>query len=288
MERKFECWHCHKTFVNDDRQWVECPYCHSDNVEYASWHLPKKSIYIIAAFIVVTSLVLIIVPFIGTSDSQKDQIITLASNDSAKIQQVVIDTTFINETGLSIPPSIKWGDIVPNDEGLYSFQALVEYAPSIPYVYTITDIVTNKEVARSADGAFENVPYSNDSEWRYNIQIVDANVDTLLCTPQVISGFVKIEKVSRKMTPDELQALINKRDESLIGVGENKYLSPVCKLHFKGLPSSVQSVPENIADVLEKLDMEVWEKVQVVDLEYDDTQHINSITFKVKVNDFSF
>ena len=88
------------------------------------------------------------------------------------------------------------------------------------------------------------------------------------------------------MTKEELQQLIDKRDPSLNGAGENDYLAPDYKLKFSGLPADAVNVPQILADVTDKLDWEVWQKVTVTALGYDDMNRISSITLQVVVTDF--
>lgn len=278
MQKKFECWTCGKVFIADDSNEVSCPHCNSDNVEYASFHLPYWTKWGIAIVSIVIGIILAL-PLVNNHTQaptpSPDHII--GDNPMPDIGDTI--------PGIKNPSTIRVvTDIVPDADGKYSFEAVVDNPPTCKYYFTLTNIETDNIVHKSDDGKFSGVPYSTFEGGSYNIQIVDKSKDTLLCVPQSISGFVKMEKIEKKMTPNELQSLILKRDESLLGVGENKYLSPVCKLHFEGLPTDEPNIPTDLAAVLAKMDYGSWKSVEVKNLEYDDTKHINSITFKVVVN----
>ncbi len=84
------------------------------------------------------------------------------------------------------------------------------------------------------------------------------------------------------MTVAELQARIEKRDETLMGVGENDYLNPGYKLKFVGLPSDAVNVPSTLGEVFDKLDNEIWSSVKVNSLDYDDMNRISMIKLSIK------
>lgn len=281
MIRKFECWHCHKHFDADDNNYVECPHCHSDNVEYASRNV-KPLLYVVY---LIVGLVIIIVSGLSlhncSNKSDKDDIVV--DNDTTKIESIeklILD--FENETGLTIPPKIEIvQQPTADDEGNYSLEAKLKYAPNVSYIFILSS-KDGKEVARSEDGKFNDIPHSNSEGGAYDLWVATPDSLKMLCDSKMnLPGFVKIEKVDKKMTPAQLQKLIDTRDESLMGVGENKYISPNCTLHFKDLPAGSKNVPKDLSDVYWNLDNEVWKSVKVISLDYDDTKHINSITLSV-------
>ena len=77
----------------------------------------------------------------------------------------------------------------------------------------------------------------------------------------------------------QLQQLIDKRDEQLMGVGESKYISPNYKLQFQNTTNS-QDLPESFADVFDKLEWDTWKSVSVTKLDYDEHNQIVLITLK--------
>ena len=82
----------------------------------------------------------------------------------------------------------------------------------------------------------------------------------------------------------ELQSKINNRDATLMGIGENDYLSPEYTLKLNGLSSDAVNIPSTLGEVFDKLDNEIWESVKVTSLEYDDMNRINKIVLSVKDN----
>lgn len=287
MLRKFECWHCHKHFEADDKNYVECPHCHSDNVEYASRNMKPMlyALYVVVGLAIVCAGVSLLRNCSFKSEEPKAEVVDTTENKTTE----EINRVFENETGLTIPPKLQIvQQPTADDEGNYSLEVAVKYAPNVPYVFILSS-KDGKEVARSEDGKFTNIPYSNSDGWAYDLWIASTDSLKMLCDNKLdLPGFVKIEKVNAKMTPAQLQKLIDTRDDSLMGVGENKYISPNCTLHFKGLPADAINVPKDLSDVYEKLNNEVWKSVKVVALDYDDTKHINSITLSVVVNNLNF
>ncbi len=283
MKRKFECWNCHKQFDADNSEWVTCPHCKSDNVEYASWHFPPwMKCGIIAA---VVGVVVIYVILQIDLNFQKSETVVDAS-DSTAVEEFVVDTTYISETGLEIPASIIVGDLTFEDEG-YEFSAKVKNPPPIKYYYVVRQAFGEKIIARSDDGKFSSIPCSEDEGGSYRVQILSSANDSI-CASLDVPGFIKQRKVSKKMSAAELQKKISVRDPSLMGIGENDYLSPDCKLKFIGLSNSATNVPQLIADVFEKLDNGAWTSAKVSSLEYDDMNRICVITFNVVEEDFDF
>ena len=51
---------------------------------------------------------------------------------------------------------------------------------------------------------------------------------------------------------------------------------------YENLPQDYEA-PDNLSDVFEMLNMEVWTSVEVTSLEYDDTKHVSLIKLTVKM-----
>lgn len=286
MTKKFECWDCHKTFQADNLDSVNCPYCHSDNVDLASSHIPYSRIIVVTTILAVLGIgIYFILQREHTAkDSFAEEVTVteeIASDTSSKKSVSQEENAYVKETGLSIPPSITpMGEKKLNNDKTYSFKVTVDNAPANSYKIILTDKITGNIVAESKDGNFTEVPPSKADGGVYLIQIVDAKTDSLLCTPQTMDGFLPVKKVDHKLSVEELQKLLDSEDETLIGNGENHYLAPGYKIHYKGL-SNGDSHPTNLADVIEKIYMSVWSSVKVESLEYDESSHISSITLIV-------
>lgn len=287
MIRKFECKDCGSKFSLEEDEQVKCPQCGSDNVDYASIHVPYKSIGI-AICVVLAVILLLMVDyssiFSSFFSSDKEEVEKNDSIPSSSIDESVTQEELnreIQDLGITVPPTIKGIDKMElDDDGNYNVVVKIEHAPEKGYSVQISDIKTNKVVAKSDNGVFKGVP-SSKNDGKYFAQIVNASTNEALSEQTEITGFVEIKSISKKLSISELQNLINKQDPSLLG-HDNEYLSPVYKIKYASLPKGSDYAPDNLADVFEMLDMDVWTSVEVTSLDYDDTKHISSITLKVK------
>lgn len=286
MIRKFECKACKTRFEADDSNAVVCPHCQSDNVEYAQFRISSKMWKICGGFVVFAGLVCVafLVDWRGLFPQNEDTLTT----DLINIQDEKNDSIYMAETGSGLPPEIERTELNFEGEG-YSFDMMVKYLKTSNIYFAVLDPYNDKKIiAKSNDGHFTNVPYSKADGSIYTLAVYDAAMDTILCKMEQVTGFIKQKSVSKKMTVSELQAKIDKRDPSLIGVGENDYLAPNYTLTFVGLPKDAPNKPENLYDVFEKLDMETWVSVTVSSLDYDDMNRISGITLKVKESNDNF
>ena len=286
MIHKFECKKCGKEFSSEGKEQVRCPHCGSDNVEYASIHVPYKYIGIIICLALIVFLLSKIdysSLFSSVSSNGKDDTEVLDSiSDDNIVEDNIIDdlNKEIEELEIEIPPTIKGVDKMElDDDGNYNVVIKIEHAPQKGYNVVIIDQKTNKAIASSDNGVFKSVPYSK-NEGKYYAQIVNASTKEPLSEQTEITGFVEVKSISKKLSVTELQNLINNQDPSLLG-HDNEYLSPVCKIKYTDLPKGSDYAPDNLADVFEMLDFGTWTSVEVTSLEYNNTKHISSITLKV-------
>ena len=277
MIRKFECKNCNHCFEADDDKTVQCPNCGSDNVEYAHFHVQSKVWKILGVLLAVVIIVITLTQIEWSCSGKQGEVI-IEEKDSLTYAQ---DTTYLKETGLSLPSVINVGDIVFENNG-YRFNVEVENPPSVKFYYAVVDPYNNKKIiAKSENGIFKDVPFSNADGGVYEVSLFDASSDTIICSIEK-TGFIKQQAVAKKMTVAELQSKIDNRDTSLMGVGENDYLSPDYKLKIVGLPKDAVNVPSTLGEVFDKLDNEIWESVKVNALEYDEMNRIVKITMSVK------
>ena len=277
MERKFVCHKCNARFNADDARQVQCPQCGSDNVEFAHFHIPSKvwKTLCIATAVLIIGVMAINIDW-GHLVNQGENGVAVADS-----MTVVRDPAYIKETGLNLPPVISVGELVFEGKG-YAFNVAVDNPPKIRFFYAIIDPYNRGNIiAKSEDGLFADVPYSNADGGMYEVVLLDASVDTIICGIEK-PGFIKQKSVAKKMTAVELQSRIDNRDASLMGVGENDYLNPNYKLEIVGLSTDAVNIPSALGDVFNKLDNEIWESVQVNSLEYDDMNRILKIVLSVK------
>ena len=277
MMRKFECKNCKSRFEAEDNNQVLCPNCHSDNVEYAHFQIPAKAWKIAGGVLALILLVFVLFQFDwNTSTNPEDSL-----SDEADTLAYQRDSTYLKETGLSLPPVINVSELTFEDNG-YSFEVSIENPPAVKcYVAVLDAYNVKKIITKSNNGKFKDVPFSEADGGCYNIALFDASADTLICSIEK-PGFIRQKAVSKRMTVAELQSRIDKRDESLMGVGENDYLNPEYKLKFIGLPGDAVNVPSTLGEVFDKLDNEIWSSVKVKSLDYDDMNRISMINLSIK------
>lgn len=285
MIRKFECWNCKHTFEADNSRYVECPYCQSDNVEYSTYHAPKYFKWIIGLLFLV-GLVLFVHWQFSSNNTNCDEEILWDENLVQSEEIIIGEEEFSDIQLLKNPPKITTGKLKFEDDG-YSVKVSVQNMSSGQYHFAILNAFEDVVIAESSNGVFKKVPYSEAEGGSYRIAIIQNSNDSIITFIDV-PGFIKQVRVSSKMSLEELQRLIYSRDQSLLGLGKNDYLSPDYKLNFVGLASNSTQVPSVLAEVFEKLDMGAWESVSITNVEYDENNRIRTITMSVQMIDDDF
>lgn len=167
----------------------------------------------------------------------------------------------------------------------YNYRVSARFVPSGSTVtYEMLMPFEDKIVAKSEDGKFVGIEPSPDSDGggSYRVRAV-AKKDgkTVATAMRDCTGFIKQRAVSKKLTIDQVQKLVEKRDNSLLGVGENDYFAPNYKMSFTGLDRD----DENLAvmqDVFDHIDLGMWKSVTVTGLKYDEMNRVCEIQFRVK------
>lgn len=280
MKRHYECWECHHTFEADDSEQVVCPKCGSDNVEIASKRINKRVWY--AALIIALLIIIGLISYwvylpTGPTNLGEEQM----------EESMIVGPDTITETDYKVeqPPILSMEGETPEftEEG-YKFKMKLQHPPKGEFKFVLLDAFDDKKViAESPNGQFEKVPFSEAEGGSYRVVLRSSGGKELSSKITVI-GFIKQSKVTKKMTVAELQNLLNKGDNSLLGVGENDWLSPEVELSFTGMPSDVINIPTTLAQVIEKLQMEDWKKAEIKKLEYDDMNRIKKIYIHVTPN----
>lgn len=265
MTRAFECKNCKTRFEADDKEMVKCPHCQSDNVEIVSFHISPK-LWVIGGGIVLFVLCIVV----GIIICGEEEITTSPGPGTEKKVSVPGE-----------PPTIEINELAFEGKG-YTFNIVIQNPPSIKTCFAVINPLNQSVISKSDDGSFKEVPYSSADGGFYTIVMMDASNDTIITSIDK-PGFIKQASVATKMTITELQAKIDSRDVSFLGLGQNDYLSPDLKLKFKGLPADAVNVPTILSEVFEKLDMETWNSVKVTSLDYDNMNRIKTITMEVVV-----
>ena len=167
----------------------------------------------------------------------------------------------------------------------YNYRVKVRFAPPSSSVsYEILMPFEDKVVAKSDDGLFSDLDPSpdNDGGGCYRVRaIATKDGKTIATAMRDCTGFIKQRAVSKKLTITQVQKLMDKRDNSLLGVGENNFFAPNYKMSFSGLDNE----DENLAvmqDVFDHIDLGIWKSVTVTGLKYDEMNRICEIQLRVK------
>ena len=256
--RKFECMDCGKSFSFDDKEQAKCPHCGSDNVDYATIHIPYKRIGIVLCVFMVGVLIFKLsglFQYENNVDADNPGPYVHPTDSPSISEPDPVDPEIVH----LLRPTIKGIDKMElDDDGNYNVAIKIEHAPEKGYNVILIDVKTDKVVAKSDNGNFKGVPYSK-SEGKYYAQIVKASSEEALSERTEITGFIEVKSISKKLSVNELQDLISKQDPSLLG-HDNEYLSPIYQIRYENLPKNYEA-PDNLADVFEMLDGKcVWHR----------------------------
>lgn len=274
MIRKFECWHCKQVFEADDKSWVECPHCHSDNVEYATMHMPRW------VYAVIIAIPILLLGAYGVYKWQSEKPAPVATRvitevDDSAFQQEA-DSAYIAE-GNVIEPSLFIETIEYNEESeTYQCKIGVNYPPSEPWKIVVKSYYGDKEVASSDDGTFEALPYSKDDGF-YRVVLVAQSDGRALSEERDMPDFAKQITVKKGWSAAELERVLNS-SESLV---DNPYISDHHKVVVSNKPAGDTSETGSLPLVQDLIQMcSLSAKVEAV--EYDD---MNKISFvKLHIN----
>lgn len=244
----------------------------------------KKSLCIVASLLA-CSITLPCVFSSCTNCSGNESDTDTTSVDSTTL----IDSTILGEVGDTV---IRVENSQPEfKEDGYSFTVKIlndksNFPEGIKFEYQLVEPFGNpydnnkKVIATSDNGEFSKVPYS-EKENSYTLRVYAKAGNNIVAKGATdLTGFIKQEKVNRQMTVVELQKMIDKQDESLLGAGENAYLSPDVKLIVKGLDAD-DPAPDLMGDVFNNLKMRVWSKAKVISLKHDDMNRISEVVLQV-------
>ena len=247
MVKKFECRECKKRFDADDSNKVLCPYCKSDNVEYASFHFPKNGYAIIAAIVISASLILLWLKFSNKNEIEQIEI----ANDEGG-PTVVISS---NEK-----PIIKREKCTYNEKD-YTYDCSFKVYPQPEQDYKFTIYESGTLVDESNNGVFKGLPCS-DNDGIYVVRLMDINADTCICELEC-PGFDKQVHIEKAWTAEELEQRMNAK-ENLV---DNPYLAPDIKIEITNKDprntESLDKISKIVSSVIKRDGVSI--KVQSVD-----------------------
>lgn len=277
MNRKFECWECRHIFVADDSSWVQCPKCESDNVEYASFHLPKQTKKVCLAAVATTVVVgggLFLFDAINTPQKEVSNKVMEDSHFTEKA-----DSNFIASGG-TIAPSLSISEIEYDEEkGTYHCKFDVAYPPKESWKIIIMSYYGNKEIASSDNGVFEDLPFSEDDGF-YRVKLVDASSGNLLCEERDFPNFEKQVTIKKPMDAATLQTLLNGK-KTLV---DNPYIAHDHKVVVTNKPAGDTSETGSLGQVQDLLQMCKLTAV-VTSVEHDNLNKISSVVIKINYPD---
>lgn len=282
-QRKFECWQCHNRFEADDQGHVECPHCHSDNVEYAHFHFPKRIWKWVAGIIICGCAIWLLSlvkwsTFFEKSDPQEDNYLQSDTTIIEKPDSAALDELTGTELKLSPTVDIKGKPVYEN--GGYTFSVNVKNAPQQGsyYVVALDHFDHSIVIARSDDGNFKQLTPSKTEGGQYDFAVCSKQNDSLLCEPVPRGGFIVIEVPNERKSKEWLQELIDTESDLIEGVGKTPYIAPDYTIHIKGASADPNI---RLSDVAGNVSVGTWQ-VKITSVEYDDMNRISVVNITVE------
>lgn len=311
MIKKFECWNCHKTFQTDDNEWVECPHCHSDNVEYYHFRprqiIPKTILKLISLLVISIAIAIVLYKYIdwkkflpepNNTENQTES----NENPSEQIPLCVCGCgcresvcgckdgeiegegcgcecgVCVCASGVELPPAL--GDFAPSfdkESETYTLKVIWVSAPrkqSITYV--LTRLFEDVEIQKTSDGEFTNIPPSKDKDagYGYRLWIKNSSTGEDICESREIFGFVPQKKVD-KISANDLQKLILSGED--LTTGANMHISPSVTVVCPDDPF-VQSLAQAQQALVDGL----YSTIVVSTIEYDDLNCVSKVVINLK------
>lgn len=274
MERKFECWNCKKTFQADDKGAVECPHCHSDNVDYAAFRVPRQVFMLVVAFVLII-IAVIGVKYILPNNDVKNEENTKNEEDTNSSNS--LNNEYVKEFDVLIDPSLSVSEIEYNeDDNTYNCSFKVDYPPQQPWKIVIKSRFEEKFIAESNDGKFKHLPYSKE-DGSYKVFLVSQSTNESLCEERIFPDFPLQSRVKQPWTAAELEQALKGKDT----IVENPHIAPqhtivIVNKHPKDTdpPATLREV-QNLRKMIDGLQLFV-EKV-----EYDDMNRISLAKLRI-------
>lgn len=275
MNRKFECWDCKKTFEADDAKWVECPYCHSDNVEYFHRHIPRKAYYGVLCALLLAGVGYGLYHIVSSSKENKQVTREECKTESDVIAQK-IDSAYLAEGG-TIEPLVSISEIEYNeDNNTYKCRFQVDYPPEQPWKIVIMSYRGNKVIAESENGEFDALPYSQFDGF-YIVRLLDRETNKPLIDDKEFPNFSKQVRISKPWTAAILEKHINGSEN----LTDNIYLADKHEVIILNKPKH-DATPTGTLREVQTMLKQCGLHAKVISVEYNDLKQIS--TAKLKIN----
>lgn len=273
MIQKFECWNCKCQFSADDKEWVECPHCHSDNVEYSTFHTPKWVFYAVPATAILCAASYCAFDYLSHREVKQEIQLSGDTETESFVQEA--NQEYL-EDGNTIEPSISIGEIVYNDDdNTYTCRFDVAYPPQKPWNIIIMSYYGDKEIAKSEDGVFKDLPYSKDDGF-YRVKLVDASTGELLCEERDFPDFGKQINIKKPWTAADLQKAINSKT-SLV---DNPYIDSHHEVIVVNKPAGDTSETSSVGQVQDLLQM-CGMTAKVISVEHNNLNQVSLVKISI-------
>lgn len=278
MVRKFKCWACEKTFQSEENGAVKCPYCHSDNVDYAKSRIPRL-IFMIGAILALIIIIVVGVKYIFPKIGSKTE--SNAMNNSAiesPLDSIKKEANAAyEEIGGSIAPSLSLSEIEYNDDDdTYNCIFKIDNPPKQSWKIIIKSYYGEKFIAESENGKFEHLPYSKEDGF-YRVFLVSQSTNENLCEERDFPDFPKQNHIKKPWSDADLERALNGAET----IVDNPFIAPQHEVIIINKPSKDTTPTGSLGDVQKLLKLAEL-KATVEKVEYDDMNRISLA--KIKIN----
>ena len=136
-------------------------------------------------------------------------------------------------------------------------------------IYSLCPVDNPQQITKNHTGIFDDIPYT--SNGRYTLIISDESNNELI---QTIDGFKTIYK---RYT---LQELTNRLSTDQVDRSLEKHFVQNSKLHFLGIKTG-DPVPTGHQQIHSNISALYWERVEVIEVDYNEYNKIKSLTIQV-------
>ena len=287
MIRKFKCIACGKKFDADDKDTIVCPKCHSDNVK------PVKPDYLRPIGLALVLLVSVGVGMFvtrqckGIGQELTEEEKTFDIGDS--IHKDTLAQYDIDPELLKIVEIQNTAPVYDKKSKSYSLNVSVKNVPNGANVeYELCENYDSmnhvKQIIKTSDdGFFETIPVSRNESKSYFvvITVTGSKGNVLASRYREIGGFDPVIPVSKGLTKEDIQKMINQRDGALQG-GDVRISNNV-KIVVQN-PTAGDKV-QTFQNVFNFLKTGWWESVSVVSVHLDSDNHVTQVVLSVKHGD---
>lgn len=269
MNEQYKCQQCGRVFNSVNHIGVVCPQCGSDNIQPVSKNKNLKYVLMGVLFLAMSLAGFFISKSFSSEDTDvapdTDVVVVEDTNQEENIAEEIADTQNVS---LSIKiVNLKY------TKGAYSFVAkCLNVLDGEKLKWTLKNSFGEKSVvATSEDGNFKGVPASEDGTYILCAESETGSGET------VVSGFEKVLGIPKgqEMKASELEQKINQQDKSLLAANPKVISNPILK--FVNLAED-DIRPDNIQKIFNKIKLGTWERINVVNVQYNENNCICAIT----------